>query len=116
MDKTLKLLGQMEEVADAMRDAAGGAFYDLEEAMSEYERLSCEDDFLFGSRDDAEFLAEDMDASVNGASALLKDTMSEIAKFDKALMKLIQLRGKLAEETGIPIGGKQWVRLETYGV
>ena len=29
-------------------------------------------------------------------------------------MKLILIRGRLAEEIGIPLGGKEWVRLETY--
>lgn len=114
MDKTLKLLMQIEDAADDLRMYADGAFNDLEEAMNEYERISCEDDFLIGSQDDADFLIDDMDDAVDAASEYLKDTMGELAKFDKALMKLIQLRGKLAEETGIPIGGKQWVRLETY--
>lgn len=114
MDKTMKLLSEMEDVADDARMYASGAFYDLDEAMAEYFRLGSEDDFLTGPEDDAQFLRDDMTDSVNAASEYLKDTMSEIAKFDKALMKLIQLRGKLAEEIGIPIGGKQWVRYETY--
>jgi chorismate mutase len=42
------------------------------------------------------------------------DFRIELDTFDKQLMKLIALRGKLAEEIGVPIGGKQWLRYETF--
>lgn len=111
-DKTEKLLEQMCDVADELD--VRGVLYAHEEARYEYERLAVEDDFLTGPRDDAEFLAEDFTAGVEAAEEHGDEFRDALHDFDKTLMKLIQLRGKLAEQLDIPIGGAKWVRLETY--
>jgi hypothetical protein len=113
-DKTMKVLGEMEEMARDMVWAAENLYYLHGEAVYEYDRLNDEDEFLTGTDDDGEFLAEGVDEAVDGAVQYTKDFREELAVFDKELMKLIALRGKLAEQLDIPIGGAKWVRYETY--
>ena len=113
-DKTPELLNEISKVSTLAGDYAFGAIRLYNSAVYEYERLSCEDDFLTGPEDRGEYLEEDMEVSVTLASEYLGDTERYLGILDQHLLKLIQLRAQLADETGIPIGGKQWVRLETY--
>ena len=113
-DKTIALLGEMEELARDMVWSVENMQDVHAEAVYEYKRLSDEDEFLTGDDDDAKFLAEDMDAGVDAADQHTKDFRTELAVFDKELMKLILLRGQLAEQLDIPLGGAKWVRYETY--
>lgn len=113
-DKTITLLGDMEELARDMVWSVESMHDTHAEAVYEYERLSEEDDFLTGPDDDAKFLTEDMDAGVDAADQHTKDFREQLATFDAELMKLILLRGQLAEQIDIPLGGAKWVRLETY--
>lgn len=49
----------------------------------------------------------------------LYEAQQELKSFDKALIKLLALRLRLAQETGIPLnlsGGKNWVRLVDYSL
>lgn len=113
MDKTYKLLEQLDMVAYDLMEHAACIADEYDQATYEYNRLSVEDDFLMGTNDDGEDLAQDMDDAIEAASEYLGNVHQQLSDFDKQLMKLIALRGKLAEEIGVPIGGKQWVRLET---
>ena len=113
-DKTEKVLGQIEELVRDMTYSADKMYGRHGDARYEYDRLSVEDDFLTGTDDDGEFLARDMDDAIEMMEEYADDFHTELDQFDKQLMKLIQLRGKLVEEIGVPIGGKQWVRYETY--
>jgi hypothetical protein len=112
-DKTEKVLGQIEELVQDMVYSADEMYCRHADARYEYERISVEDDFLTGTDDDGEFLEREMDEAIEVITEYSDDFHSELALFDKQLMKLIALRGKLAEEIGVPIGGKQWIRLET---
>lgn len=114
MDKTYKLLNQLDSAAFKVADSVWAIADDYDNAVYEYNRLSVEDDFLTGPEDDGAYLADDVNDSVNAAAEYRQDVVNKLADFDKALMKLILIRGKLAEEIGIPLGGKEWVRLETY--
>jgi hypothetical protein len=113
-DKTMKILGQMEEMAHNVEFCAKEMYTLHDNAQYEFERLGVEDDFLTGDDDDAEFLADDMTDAVEVMDEYTKDFHAELAEFDAELMKLIQLRGQLAEQLDIPIGGAKWVRYETY--
>ena len=113
-DKTMKVLGQMEEMALGVTVCAQKMYVLHDNAQYEFERLGVEDDFLTGDDDDAEFLERDMSDAVEIMSVYTKDFHAELAEFDAELMKLIQLRGQLAEQLDIPIGGAKWVRYETY--
>ena len=113
-DKTEKVLGQIEELVRDMTYSAEEMWGRHGDTRYEYERLSSEDDFLGGDADDGEFLTKDMDDAIEVMEEYANDFHTELDTFDKQLMKLIQLRGKLAEEIGVPIGGANWVRLETY--
>lgn len=116
MDKTFKLLEQIDHVSDQLSNCTWGIADEYDNAVYEYNRLDSEDDFLTGPEDDAKFLAADIDDTIDASSEYLEEIVNKLALFDKQLMRLIQLRGQLAEEIGIPMGGKQWVRLETYGM
>ena len=113
-DKTEKVLGQIEELVRDMTYSAEEMYGHHGVARYEYERLSVEDDFLAGDKDDGEFLARDMDEAIEVMEEYADDFHTELDTFDKQLMKLIALRGQLAEEIGVPIGGKQWLRFETF--
>jgi hypothetical protein len=113
-DKTEKVLGQIEELVRDMTYSADEMYGRHADARYEYERVSVEDDFLTGTDDDGEFLERDMDEAIEVMEEYSNDFRIELDTFDKQLMKLIKLRGKLAEEIGVPIGGKQWVRYETF--
>ena len=113
-DKTPELLNEISKVSTLAGDYAFGAIRLYNSAVCEYERLSCADDFLTGPKDDGKLLAEDMEVTVNLASEYLGDTVRYIGILDQHLLKLIHLRAQLADETGIPIVGTQWVRYETY--
>jgi hypothetical protein len=114
MDKTQKLLNEMCDLTTDLAGIADQLGSDYEDAVYEYDRLSYEEDFLTGPDDDGYWLAEDMSNGIDAADEYLGYTQENLKDFDKHLMKLIALRGKLAEEIGIPIGGKQWARTETY--
>ena len=116
MDKTFKLLLQIDHVSNQMSNCTWGIADEYDNAKYEYNRLSVEDDFLTGPEDDADYLAADVGEAIEMSSEYLEEVVNKLALFDKQLMKLIQLRGQLAEEIGIPLGGKEWVRLETYGM
>jgi hypothetical protein len=108
-DKTIKVLDEMEKAAKGVAFSAE-QLYDLHfEAQYEYEQLSVESDFLT-----SENLAEDMEDAINAADRYTQQFHAELSEFDTQLMKLIQLRGQLAEQLDIPIGGAKWVRYETY--
>jgi hypothetical protein len=102
-DKTEKVLGQIEELVRDMTYSADEMYCRHADARYEYERISVEDDFLTGTDDDGEFLEREMDEAIEVITEYSDDFHSELALFDKQLAKLIQLRGKLAEETGIPM-------------
>ena len=113
-DKTEKLLGQIEELVRDMVYSTEEMWGRHGDTRYEYERLSVEDDFLTGTNDAGEFLARDMDEAIEVMEEYADDFHTELDTFDKQLMELIRLRGQLAEEIGVPIGGKQWLRYETY--
>lgn len=114
IDKTPALLLQIEAAGSTLAARAYALDVYYADAMYEYNRLGCEDDFLTGPEDDAEHLARDFEDGINAADAYLKKVTEDLADVDRLLLRLIHLRGKLAEEIGIPLGGKEWVRLETY--
>ena len=114
MDKTYKLLTQIEEAARKIYHTAYNMNGEYDTAVREYDCLSIEDYYLTGPEDDGQYLAEDIDNGIETASRYLNEVMGNLAEVDRQLMKLIRIRGQLAEEIGIPIGGKEWVRLETY--
>lgn len=114
-DKTHKLFRKLEDLAYNLQDTAQACVSDYSQAKYDFERLGMEDDFDGGYG--GKFLVKDFDYGVRSASESLADVHRELAEFDKALAKLIQVRGELAEETGIPMfshltGGKQWERYD----
>lgn len=114
-DKTHKLFTTLEDLAYTLQDTAQACVSDYGQAKYDLERLGMEDDF--DGAYEGKYLAKDFNYAVQSASDTLKDVHYELAEFDKALAKLIQIRGELAEETGIPMfshltGGKQWERYD----
>lgn len=114
-DKTHKLFDKLEDLAYTLQDSAVSAICDYGQAKYDLERLGMEDDFDGVS--EGKYLAGSFNYAVQCASETLADVHRELADFDKALAKLIQVRGELAEETGVPMfshltGGKQWERYD----
>ena len=64
--------------------------------------------------DNDDYLAYDIENLIGEAAEQMENAHIALSELDERLMRLIELRGKLAEEVGVPIGGKQWVRYETY--
>lgn len=102
-DKTEKMMEQMMDLVYEVAHSADEMYDRHVESRYEYERLSVEDDFLTGSDDDGEDISQEMDEAVEVMTEYVDDFHTELANFDRTLAKLIQLRGKLAEETGIPM-------------
>ena len=98
MDKTHKLLEQLDSAAFKVADSVWAIADDYDNAVYEYNRLSVEDDFLTGPEDDAACLADDINDTFEVASEYLQDIVNKLADFDKALAAVIRIRGKLAKE------------------
>lgn len=114
MDNTEKLLEDMSELALAARWTAGCMFSTHSRARAEYSRLSVEAEFS-DRIPGGEYIKDGLfTRTVDATMEYTKEFQDELHDFDKTLMKLIQLRGKLAEQIDIPIGGTEWVRYETY--
>lgn len=119
MDKTEKLLHDMLDLAGSLRGDLQEAVYLMMDAQVEYDFLTPDN---LADRDGAinaefareEWTADEIELSIKEAALLVHSSRAAIVDFDKLLLKLIHLRGQLAEEIDLPIGGKQWVRLETY--
>ena len=114
-DKTHNLFAELEDLAYNLQDTAQACVSDYSEAKCDFERLGRKDEFDGGY--DGKFLTKDFDYAVRSASETLADVHYELSEFDKALAKLIQIRGQLAEEAGVPMfshltGGKQWERYD----
>ena len=103
VDKTEKMMGQMTDLVHEMAHSADEMYAHHVESRYEYERLSVEDDFLTGPDDDGEDVSQEMDEAIEVITEYVEDFHTELANFDRKLAKLIQLRGKLAEDTGIPM-------------
>jgi hypothetical protein len=113
MSKTEKLLDQISETGHLIGHRAMDVLEHHDSAEYAYSRLSCEDNFI-GHESDVEYLTDDLDDAITEAAEYMQDARVALGELDTMLMKLIKLRGKLAEEIGVPIGGKQWVRYETF--
>jgi hypothetical protein len=95
-EKTAKLLGQMNDIAWAASISAEDLDNTYSSAAYEYEELSNP----FSFTEDHEIAALDFDAYIDEADELMKETVKELVKFDKMLVKLINLRVKLGKEIG----------------
>lgn len=113
MDKTEKLLDQISTLARGIAMSAEDADIALMDARYEHDRLAREELYV-GSARDTEHLINNFDDSIESSAEFMQDAYVALGELDEQLMKLIALRGKLAEEIGVPIGGKQWLRYETY--
>lgn len=113
-DTTEQLLDQLHYTAEDVVYSAKDLLEAHIEARYEFDRLHCEDDFIITNMEPGEDLAQDFSDGVDAAVDYTKKFHAELTRFDEQLMELIQLRGKLAEELDIPIGGAKWVRYETY--
>ena len=105
-DKTFKLMGDIAFVSRTLANLAENVEADYEVALRDYQVLSQEESFLgFGisEEEELETLAGDFELTIDSADRFLNWTRENIQKFDKQLAKLIELRGQLAEETGIPL-------------
>ena len=105
MDKTYKLLEQMFDVALELRHPAEEAYCNYADALEKHERLSQENYFIYREceEEDLADLAAFFENTLESADDYMELTRDELKDFDRKLAKIIELRGKLAEETGIPM-------------
>jgi hypothetical protein len=112
MDKTEKLLDQISTLARGIAMSAEDADIAVMDARYTYDGLAREELHIARILDE-EYLRDDFGEEIEMAAEYMQDAHVALGELDEQLMKLIHLRGKLAEEIGVPIGGKQWVRYET---
>jgi hypothetical protein len=105
MDKTVELLDEISQIAHNIGHRANIVTENLGLSEAAYNRLSGEHNFVE---------QEDVGYTIETAAEFMQDAHNDLAELDKQLMRLIYLRGKLADRVGVPIGARQWVRLETY--
>ncbi len=103
VDTTEEVMGQIEELVRDMTCTIEVMHCHHADARYEYERLSVEDDFLTGDDDDGEHLSQEIDEGIEMMTEYADNFHMELTRFDRQLASLIQLRGKLAEDTGIPM-------------
>lgn len=105
MDKTLKLLDTLRHMAVLLCSHAETAEYHYEDALYEHGRLSQENYFIDRrtEKEDLADLAAFFENTIHSADDSMAWTRDELKDFDRTLAKVIELRGKLAEETGIPM-------------
>ena len=107
--KEADILGDIEDLAHKLANDAWQTTYNVLEAKYYYDVLSdkttvCHED------DEVDIFEETLD----NASEELSDALDGLRRVDESLVKMLALRLKLAELTGIPLnlsGGKTWVRL-----
>lgn len=105
----LHIFNQMEVAVRDVDRAVGDAYFNIRDAYGLHFVLSEEE-----LSDETTF-----EGYLTNAVESIKDTQRNIASMDKALAKLIALRLKLADETGIPfspVGGKAFARLVEYSL
>jgi len=112
-DKTEKVLQQISTLARDIAMSADDADIALMDARYEHDRLAREELYV-DSDGNTEHLTDNFGDSIEAAAEYMQDAYVALGELDDQLMKLIALRGKLAEEIGVPIGGKQWLRYETF--
>jgi hypothetical protein len=112
--KTITLLEDMRTISHLLTVLAEETMEALETSADSYDRLTNADYLLHGEMDNDEYLAYDIENLIGDASEQMENAHIALSEFDERLMRLIALRGKLAEEVGVPISGKRWVRYETY--
>lgn len=103
MDKTFKLLVDLDHKAFLASDAIQYTAGEYDRAKSAYDGLSREDDHLNGPHDDGFFLADTVEDAIEESAERLENVRNGIREFDRYLAQLIYIRGQLAEETGIPL-------------
>lgn len=107
MDKTLKLMDTLFDAAARLSSHAKEMANHYEDALYEHGRLSQEDYFIDRrtEEEDLQDLAAFFETTLDSADDCVAWTLDDLKDFDRTLAKVIELRGKLAEETGIPILG-----------
>lgn len=107
--KEADILGNIEDLAHKLATDAWQTTYNVLEAKHYYNDLS--DKTLVCHEDDETDIFEEI---LDNASAELHDAQVGLRRMDESLVKMLALRLKLADLTGIPLnlsGGKEWVRL-----
>jgi hypothetical protein len=99
VDTTEEVMGQIEELVRDMTCTIEVMHCHHIDARHEYDRLGVEDEFF----NDGEHLSQEIDEGIEMMTEYADNFHMELTRFDQQLASLIQLRGKLAEETGIPL-------------
>lgn len=116
MDRTYELMGKLDEVSRELSNATSWLCSEYQSAQFAYDELSRGASFVDALDAKDKYLMDDMIDSVEMASEYLTDAFTQLQAVDEAIMKLLHIRGQLTEEIDLPIGGKRWVRYETYSL
>lgn len=111
MDKTRNLLIGLLDVELLLRFSVEDMVRSLDFAKFHHNRISNPNAYTVFGKDDP---ADEIEYSIEEAAQYTEDFYFHLKEFDKELAKLIELRGKLAEEVGIPMmshmGTKKFAR------
>jgi hypothetical protein len=118
MDKTEKLLIRIAELADDAYEYASTTSNNYYESVTAYRDLGSEvgligtPSIFYDSTIDR--VGDYFESVLEVSAERLEEAHDSLQKLDATLLELIALRGQLAEEIDIPIGGERWLRYETY--
>lgn len=100
MDRTRELLGKVQHQLECMTYSAQAAENSVAYAQHNWEEITGNDGLARYNDEDPSPMFE---SHINRAADWTEDFRFHLKDFDKELAKLIELRGKLAEEVGIPM-------------
>jgi hypothetical protein len=120
MDKTEKLMARIAKIAQDVWGHAADTANNYYESVSAYSDLGNEANLIGAPRlfyaSEMETIGDYFESVLDTSAERLEEAHDSLQKLDATLAELIELRGKLAEEIGVPIGGERWVRYDTYKV
>jgi hypothetical protein len=118
MDTTERLLIRIAELTSDVHEHACATSNNYYESVTAYRDLGSEVSLIGTPRmfyaSEIESIGDYFESVLDVSSERLEEARDSLRKLDATLAELIALRGKLAEEIGVPIGGKRWVRYDTY--
>lgn len=114
--KDVELVEKMCDVASAVQYLSGEVQYYLRNAIDQHENVGEELDYFASIQSD---LYDHTNSVVERPHETFEFLMEDLKEFDKSLLRLLSLRLRLAQETGIHLNvvdGREWTRLVEYSV
>lgn len=112
----VELVDKMCDEANLVEHLAGEVQFNLRNAIEQHENVGEELDYFASIQSDS---YDYTNSVVERPHETFEFLMEDLKEFDKSLLRLLALRLRLAEETGIHLnvsGGREWTRLVDYSL